>query len=443
MILQAGKIKAMKTIKYLCGMLAVLAFTACSNSDEDVVIGNSHLCYVTIEASMDGANTRTLAEGEGNALTASFAVGEKVMVVDAEDYLIGTLTAQTAGASTTLAGAIDTEYLSAGEVVKLRYLNYEANYDGQDGTLDGIAAGQDYAEGTLTVSSKDPLTFTSNSVTLSSKQSITKFSFTDGSNPVSVKTFGIAASGLVQSIEINGEETVGAVTGTLSAASSDVYVALRNSSGKQTYSFYVSDASGNWYTGTKSANLANGKNYTANVALTQLPTLSASPAVGDVGVLNGQPAIVVEISSTKKAVALMNAGALCPEHYGGYYTFTDRASALSDGWYVPTKAELDALIGISNTWTAQYGVNGRQFTFGSNTLFLPAGGFKDNDNDNNNNDSKPDFGYAWVGDYGYYWSSDTSSDNLAYCLRFKDTATNTYSEYQVNALSVRPFHALP
>ena len=132
--------------------------------------------------------------------------------------IVGILKAQTAGASTTLTGDLDAKTLIADEVVTLRYRSATANYDGQVGTLAGIAASQDYAEGTLTVSTVDPLTFTSSHASLAAKQSITKFSFTDGTNAVNVETFGIAATGLVQSIaaDATSTETIGAVTGTLS-----------------------------------------------------------------------------------------------------------------------------------------------------------------------------------------------------------------------------------
>jgi uncharacterized protein YcfL len=165
----------LKTIKSFCGVLAVLALTACSNNDE--AMGNdSHLWDVTLTASMGGATNRALSEGTGNTLTATFAENDKVVVVDADGKtIVGTLQAQSAGASTTLSGTLDESSLSVGEVVTLRYLSAEANYDVQKGTLDGISANQVYAERTLTVSSTSPLTFTTTNVTLTSKQSITKF----------------------------------------------------------------------------------------------------------------------------------------------------------------------------------------------------------------------------------------------------------------------------
>ena len=226
-------------------MLAVLAFTACSNDSDEATGSENHIWHVTLTASMGDATHRAL-DADGNTITASFAAGDVVEVVRADGSPVGPLTAKTTGASTTLEGNISGTF-AADEVLKLRYRSATANYDGQEGTLPGIAAGQDYAEGTLTVSTTSPLTFTSNSVNLTSKQSITKFTFS-----VKVKTFGIAATGLVQSIATNGVQTIGAVTGTLATSSKDVYVALRNKeSGSKTYSFTIQDESGNWYIFTK------------------------------------------------------------------------------------------------------------------------------------------------------------------------------------------------
>ena len=430
----------LKTIKSLCGMLAMLAFTACSSNSDDAVSGNEpKVWHVILQASMDETAHRALTPGAGNAINASFAQNDEVVVVDADgNTIVGILKAQSAGASTTLAGDLNATSLGEGEIVKLRYLSAIADYDGQVGTLDGIAASQNYAEGTLTVKTTSPLTFESNSVTLNSKQSITKFSFTDGTNPVNVKTFGIAAAGLVQSIDVDGIETVGAVTGTLATVSKDVYVALRNKeSGSKTYSFTIQDESGNWYIFTKNANLENGKNYTASVTLSdKLPALTNTSAVGTIGVVGGLPAIVVDFSGTKKAVALMNTGALCPEHYGKYYSFANKASALSNGWYVPTQAELETLAGITSTWGAPYGVNGRTFTVvEGKTLFLPAAGLDDGDN-------YPSDFYN-VSTFGYYWSSEAYDASLAYCLSFSSSNINSFSDYQIDGLTVRPFHSLP
>jgi hypothetical protein len=424
----------MKTMKSICGMLAVLACTACSNNSDDAGSGNdNHFWDVTLQASMGSATNRALGEGTGNAIIASFAKDDEVVVVDADGKTVGTLKAKTAGEDTTLEGTLDASTLGVGEEVSLYYLSQTANYDGQKGTLADISS---YAKGTLTVSSKDPLTFTTNSVSLAPQQSITKFSFTSGGSNVSVRTFGIAAPGLVQ-YDVDGE-TVGAVTGTLATASNEVYVALRNTSTtQQTYSFYIQDDAGNWYKGTKNATLTNGKNYTASVTLMKLPTLSSSEE-GSVGVIGGLPAIVVDLGGTigKKAVALMNTGALCPEHYGKYYTFANQSSELKDYWVVPTQAELKALAGKTNAWVTQNGVDGGLFTIGSEKLFLPAAGFYDN------NSTPTLLNDTW----GYYWSStSTTTEGYAYSLQFNGVITtlSLNSSEKTDGLSVRPFHSLP
>ena len=422
-------------------MLTMLAFTACS-SDNDERADAPRFYNVTLTASMGDAETRALSEGTGNAIIATFAENDEVVVVKANGTSVGTLRAESGGTSTTtLSGTISGTF-TENEVLTLRYRSATANYDGQVGTLDGIAANQDYEEGTLTVSTTNPLTFTSNSVTLLAKQSITKFTFKNGTNPVSVKSFGIAAIGLVQSIATNGTETAGAVTGTLGTAASDVYIALRNNTdAKQTYAFTIKDNAGNWYITTKKAKLTYGKNYAVDIALTPLPALTSSDAVGTIGVVGGLPAIVLNSTT---AVALMNTGALCPEDYGTYYTFANRASGLSNDWYVPTQAELTSLKNTySNAWTTQNGVNGRLFTISEGkTFFLPAAGFIDNDNDEGQETAYS--GKVLVSTFGYYWSQTevTPSGSMAYSYQFSASINDTYSEYKVDALPVRPFHAL-
>ena len=222
-------------------MLAMLAFTACS-SNNDEAVNTPQFWHVTLTASMGDETTRALSDND-NTITATFTKGDIVEVVNVSGNSIGTLTAKSDGASTTLEGTISGS-IAVNDVLTLHYLSATENYDNQDGTLLGIAAHQDYAEGTLTVKTTSPeLTFTSNNVTLRAKQSITKFSFIDGANPanaISVKNFRIIATGLVQSIATNGAETVGTITGTLTDASANVYVALRNNvAGKQTYTFIV------------------------------------------------------------------------------------------------------------------------------------------------------------------------------------------------------------
>ena len=138
----------------------------------------------------------------------------------------------------------------------------------------------------------------------------------------------------------------------------------------------------------------------------------------------------------------MNTGALCPEAYGTYYAFGNLPSG---DWRVPTQAELTSLKNTySNAWTTQNGVNGRLFTISEGkTFFLPAAGFIDNDNDEGQQTAYS--GKVLVSTFGYYWSQTevTPSGSMAYSYQFSASINDTYSEYKVNALTVRPFHALP
>ena len=151
--------------------------------------------------------------------------------------------------------------------------------------------------------------------------------------------------------------------------------------------------------------------------------------------LEGKSFKVVEINSTKKAVALMNAGATWPEDYGTYHTFTalPYASPPSDDWYVPTQAELTALAAKKNAWGTLNGVNGCKFTIGGNTLFLPTAGYYNN-------------GFISVSSEGYYWSSTSYDEDESYALLIDGYPTfiiQSVGWYKVDGLTVRPFHALP
>ena len=138
----------------------------------------------------------------------------------------------------------------------------------------------------------------------------------------------------------------------------------------------------------------------------------------------------------------MNVGALCSEAYGTYYIFDDRASGLSNSWYVPSQEELTSFKNTySSTWGAPKGVNGRSFTIGSNSLFLPAAGYIDNDVEVGEEPVRS--GKELVSTYGFYWSQTQATlSSMAYSLQFSSANINVFSEYKVNALTVRPFHAL-
>jgi hypothetical protein len=89
------------------------------------------------------------------------------------------------------------------------------------------------------------------------------------------------------------------------------------------------------------------------------------------------------------------------------------------GWRVPTTTEQQSLLDAGSSWTTLNGVIGRIFGTGSNTLFLPAAGYRDcNDGTLYN-----------VRTNGYYWSSTQSGSSSAYNLGFDSGGAFTYYYY--------------
>ncbi len=104
------------------------------------------------------------------------------------------------------------------------------------------------------------------------------------------------------------------------------------------------------------------------------------------------------------------------------------------GWRTPSKEQFDELINSSyttTTWTTQNGVNGYKITSksNSNSLFLPAAGFRDVTSLN------------FVGSRGSYWSRTLGTVDPVggWNLRFDsgDIGTSSYS-YRYWGQSVRP-----
>lgn len=263
----------------LCGSLAVLALAACSNEDNEIIIGGQHVTTenkvwnVTTEASFSSeAETRALSEETENAITGTFATTEHVYVYNASNsytLLGGSLQPQTDGASATLKGTL-TGTIANDNSLKLIYPQSTISYTGQKGTLADIAANYDFATAMVSVSDASTPSVTTSAASFTRQQAITKFTFS-----TAVKSLTISGTGLVQSIAADGTETTGDIDVTLATASKTVYVAMRNSTNaKQTYTFTATSASGYTYTGTKKANLAAGKNYTASVTLVPVGAIS-------------------------------------------------------------------------------------------------------------------------------------------------------------------------
>ena len=146
--------KMMTNMKTLVALLmAGAAVTSCSSDNEmDSPKAPAAKTYtMTVQATKGGdAMTRALADG-GTTLTATWSVGDVVKVYNSSSVELGTLTAQAAGASTTLTGTLTTAPTDQ-ETLTLKYLS--PSYATQDGTLTGtdnsIDKKCDYATATVT-----------------------------------------------------------------------------------------------------------------------------------------------------------------------------------------------------------------------------------------------------------------------------------------------------
>ena len=101
---------------------------------------------------------------------------------------------------------------------------------------------------------------------------------------------------------------------------------------------------------------------------------------------------------------------------------------------MPTDAEMTELLtNCTWTWTTQNGVNGYKVTskksgYTSNSIFLPAAGYRGNSSLGN------------AGSYGNYWSSSLNTDNPDYAcgLYFYSGSVYRSSYRRSYGRSVRP-----
>ena len=167
---------------------------------------------LTVEAGKgERPDTKALALDGSGALKATWAIGEEVSVYKA-DALLGTLTAQKDGSSTTLKGEI-TGDIAKDDELTLRFLS--PSYASQDGTLDYIAAHCDYAVANVTVSSISSSNVTTSTASFKNQQAIVKFSLknSDASADLDAKPLMVVLP----------DQTI---TVTPASAASELYVAI-------------------------------------------------------------------------------------------------------------------------------------------------------------------------------------------------------------------------
>ncbi len=180
--------KMMTNMKTLVALLmAGAAVTSCSSDNEmDSPKAPAGKTYtMTVQATKGGdATTRALADGGDGTLTATWATTENVYVKKDDTWATGTLTPQTAGASTTLKGTLSGVTFAADDVLTLQFpKSGDITYAGQNGTLADIAANFDWATATIEVASVEGGNITPKAgASFAHQQAVVKFTLQDKGN---------------------------------------------------------------------------------------------------------------------------------------------------------------------------------------------------------------------------------------------------------------------
>lgn len=171
-------------------MTVLLAVLAGCVAEQEALVPETSAYTLTISATKMNEMTKALVEDtEHGTLWSRWTAGDVVSVYSGEN-LLGTLTAQSSGESTTLYGELSYPP-QAGDELLLSCRT--GDYGQQDGLLSTIAATCDYCTATVRVSSISGNTIRiENPAVFTSQQSIVKFTLTnkgESDNPLSVKPF--------------------------------------------------------------------------------------------------------------------------------------------------------------------------------------------------------------------------------------------------------------
>ena len=319
-----------KTLAALLMAGAVLA--ACSGDDniveEQPANPTQHTYTMTIEATKggDAATTRALAL-DGKALNATWQTTDKVAVYNYTQpaTLEGYLSPQSNGASATLTGSL-TGSVAVNDIIYLLWPSVNANYTGQDGTLETIAQRYDYTKGVAKVTSVDGKTIGAEDsshggpVLFTNSQAIVKFTLIDKAtdSPINATQLTIDAkvngeSRLVQSLTYPNTYTLGPITiNRTTPADNVVYAALPFSGqAKYTFALTATDGTHNYTYEKDNVTMLNGRYYDVTVKMTRdtYPiTLNevTSTYVGSVVTTDGTVyATVADASAASKTAAGM------------------------------------------------------------------------------------------------------------------------------------------
>ena len=293
---------------FVLGGMMLAGLTACSGDDDTATNDNApqtaddgvKMRRLTITEADDGAaearqalTRASLTEDDG--LTAKWTAGDKLTYCNLTrvDYgngdapYSGGLTAASTAATSQFTGNVT---CSPGDYLAVVYpaatfttnSQYTIALSGQDGTLAGLATRFHYVYGKAQVNSVTDATADATMPKMKSLLTVCKFSFVnkDGGAVIPIKSLSISYGGTgsdvgtypqtatvaiganTEQADVHATGAAGsseALTVTCSTAQDAVYVALLPTAAARTFSFTVSDGSGNSYTGTAKATLAEGE----------------------------------------------------------------------------------------------------------------------------------------------------------------------------------------
>ena len=293
---------------FVLGGMMLAGLTACSGDDDTATNGS------TPQTADDGVKVRrlTITEADGGAaearqaltrasltedggLTAKWTAGDALTYCNLSRVDYGNGEAPYSGGLTAASTAATSQFTGDVECRKGDYLavvypaatfttnsQYTIALSGQDGTLAGLATRFHYVYGKALVNSVTDATADATMPKMKSLLTVCKFSFVDKATneAIPVKSLSISYGGTggdagkypqtatvaiganTEQADVHATGAAGsseALTVTCPSAQDAVYVALLPTAAPRTFSFTVSDDSGNTYTGTAKATLTEGE----------------------------------------------------------------------------------------------------------------------------------------------------------------------------------------
>ncbi|MCR5434388.1 MAG: hypothetical protein K6F20_08355 [Bacteroidaceae bacterium] len=288
---------------YLAAML-VAAFAATACSSDDIIadepandVDELKTYTMTVEASKgEEFATRALAL-DGNMLNATWQAGEEVTVynVTKSQELGGKLVAQSDGASTTLEGTL-TGDIEQGDKLTLNFLS--PDYDGQDGTLEYIAAHCDYAKASVNVAGiESGEVKTTGIATFENQQAIVKFKLRENKYQDDLYTKQLVVSDGTNVYNVSSSSWM-----------IEAYVALPNISNKDII-LYANDGLDCYGYHKSGVTFENGKYYEIKVTMKwseDLGDVKTEKTVNSGDILHGRSSSKGEFSIADGAVVILD-----------------------------------------------------------------------------------------------------------------------------------------